>query len=45
MNSETALTSQVPIVHPLRVIETPVDGVSVHGSPPSNNLDGTMRLH
>jgi hypothetical protein len=45
MNSGTMLTRQVPVVEPLRVIETPVDRVSECVTPPSDNLDETVRLH
>jgi hypothetical protein len=36
---------QVPIVQPLRVIETPTNGVGAHVSPPSDNPDETVELH
>jgi hypothetical protein len=45
MNSGTVPTRQVPIVHPLRVIETPADGVGAHVTPRSNNPDETVGLH
>jgi hypothetical protein len=45
MNSGTAPTRQVPVVQPLRVIETPTDGVSAHAAPPSDNPDGTVGIH
>jgi hypothetical protein len=35
----------VPIVLPLRVIETPADGVGAYSTPPSHNLNRTVRLH
>jgi hypothetical protein len=45
MNSGITLTRKVLIVQPLQVIETPVDGVSAHITPPSDNPDGTVGLH
>jgi hypothetical protein len=45
VNSGTMPTSQVPAVHPLRVIKTLVDGVGAQAVPPSDNLDGTLGLH
>jgi hypothetical protein len=45
MNSGTAPTTQVPIVQPFYVIETPTDGVGAHAAPPSDNLDKIMGLH
>jgi hypothetical protein len=44
-NLRIASTRQVPAFWPLRVIETPTDGVGAHAAPPSNNLDGTVGLH
>jgi hypothetical protein len=38
-------TRQVPIVQPLQVIKTPMDGVSAHGTQPSDNLDVIVGLH
>jgi hypothetical protein len=38
-------TRQVPIVQPLRVIETPTDGVNEQAVAPSDNPDGTVLLH
>jgi hypothetical protein len=37
VNSWIAPTRQVPIVQPLRVIETPMDGVGAQVMPPSDN--------
>jgi hypothetical protein len=39
MNSGIMLTRLVPIIQPLRIIETPTDRVSVHIAQPSENLD------
>jgi hypothetical protein len=44
-NPGTIPTGQVPTVQPLRVIETPVDGVGAHAAPPSDNQDRTVELH
>jgi hypothetical protein len=45
MNSGTAATRQVPVVQPLRIIETPPDRVSAHVAPLSDNPNGTMGLY
>jgi hypothetical protein len=39
------MTRQVPVVQPLRVIETPMNGVGAHATPPSDNPDRTVGLH
>jgi hypothetical protein len=44
-NSGTMPTRQVPIVQLLWVIETPVDGVVVLITAPSNNPDRIVGLH
>jgi hypothetical protein len=44
-NSGTTPTRQVPVVRPLRVIETPADEVIVQVATPFDNPDGTVRLH
>jgi hypothetical protein len=44
-NSGITPTSQVPIVQPLRVIETPADRVNMQVAPPYDNPNGTMGLH
>jgi hypothetical protein len=36
---------QVPVVQPLRVIETPEDGVGAHAAPLSDNSERTVGLH
>jgi hypothetical protein len=36
---------QIPAVEPLRVDESPKDGVSVNSAPHSDNPDRTMGLH
>jgi hypothetical protein len=41
-NSGPTPTRKVPIVEPLRVIETPIDA---HVAPPFDNLDGTVGLN
>jgi hypothetical protein len=38
-------TWQVPVVQPLRVIETPEDSVDAHAAPLSGDSDRTMGLH
>jgi hypothetical protein len=45
VNSCTMPTRQVPVVQPLWVIKTPMDGVSTQPTPPSDNVDGTAGLH
>jgi hypothetical protein len=44
-NLGTTPTRQVPIVQTLRIIETPMDGVSAQVAPPSDNPNGTLGLH
>jgi hypothetical protein len=44
-NFGTMPTRQVPIVYPLRVMETPEDGVGAHVAPLSDNPDRTVGLH
>jgi hypothetical protein len=45
VNSVTTPTRQVPDVQPLRVIETPDDGVGAHDTPLFDNRDRTVELH
>jgi hypothetical protein len=45
VNSGTTPTRHAPVVQPLRVIETPEDGVGAHAAPLSDNPDGTVGLH
>jgi hypothetical protein len=45
VNLGTTPSRQVHRVQPLRDIETPVDGVGVHATPPSENPKGTVGLY
>jgi hypothetical protein len=45
VNLGTTPSRQVHRVQPLRDIETPIDGVGVHATPPSENPKGTVGLY
>jgi hypothetical protein len=38
-------TRQVPIVQPIRVIETPTDGADMQAAPPSDKPNATVGFH